>query len=63
MADANRGPASGPHADYRPVGTCPKPWVACIGDVTLRDGRGVVKRFASMAAALKSARRAALELR
>lgn len=45
-----------------PQGTCPKPWVACVGGDALFDARGGLRRFstekAAMRAAIQSATRA-----
>lgn len=42
-------------AVFRPQGTCPKPWVASVNGVILRDRRSGWRRFKTPAAALKAA--------
>jgi hypothetical protein len=43
------------YAAFWPQGTCPKPWVALVGGLALRDARNAVRRFSSKEAAEKAA--------
>ena len=50
--------ASLTRAIYVPQGTCPRAWVASVGDIQLRDGRGALRRFATAEAASLAAEQA-----